>query len=205
MVDPGGPVDATAEAWAAPAVARAEAAVWGDDSDGWESSYFPQAKGRVERKNGVYQDRLVKELKLQGICDIDAANRFLRAGFEADPNRKFAVPPAEEEDVHRPLSEETPLSNIFCFEEERHVNNDWTIQYRSRLFQIRKGNKVMPRAGQKVVVREDLEGMLTLHYQGRKILYDAIEARPKRLEPAKEKKIHRVHPPGPPPPMAVRF
>ncbi len=37
----------------------------------------PQAKGRVERLFGTLQDRLVKELRLQGISTIPEANRFL--------------------------------------------------------------------------------------------------------------------------------
>ena len=37
----------------------------------------PQAKGRVERMNGVLQDRLVKEMRLAGISDMESANRFL--------------------------------------------------------------------------------------------------------------------------------
>ena len=37
----------------------------------------PQAKGRVERANETLQDRLVKEMRLQGISDIEEANRFL--------------------------------------------------------------------------------------------------------------------------------
>jgi len=168
-------------------------------------AYSPQAKGRVERKNGVYQDRLVKELKLQGIGEIDAANRFLREGFEADLNRKFAVPPADEQDAHRPLSKELHLRDVFCFEEDRRVNNDWTVQYQGRLFQIRKENKVFPRTGQRVIIRRDLEGKLTLSYKGQKIAYDAIETRPQRLEPDTKKKSHLVHRPGPDHPWRKPF
>jgi transposase len=56
-------------------------------------AYSPQAKGRVERKNGVFQDRWVKELALKGITDIDAANEELPT-FTAKLNRKFCVTPA---------------------------------------------------------------------------------------------------------------
>ena len=38
-----------------------------------------QAKGRVERMNRTLQDRLVKELRLAGINDMEAGNAFLRA------------------------------------------------------------------------------------------------------------------------------
>jgi len=168
-------------------------------------AYSPQAKGRVERKNGVYQDRLVKELKLENIHDIDAANRFLRKGFEADLNRKFSVLPVEEEDAHRPVSKELHLKDVFCVEEDRRVNNDWTIQYQSRLFQIWKENKVRPLAGQKVVVREDLEGRLTLHYKGEKISCDVIEARLKRLEPEPTRKSRVIRRPASDHPWKTKY
>lgn len=159
-------------------------------------AYSPQAKGRVERRNGVYQDRLVKELKLEKIVGIDEANRFLRSGFEADLNRRFSVSPAEAQDAHRPCSKGIDLREIFCFEEGRRVNNDWTIQYGGRLFQIRKGNNVLPGVGQRVVVRQDLEGNLTVHYKGQKVFYDVIEARPQRLESVTRRKSRIIHRPA---------
>lgn len=172
---------------------------------GIQKAYSPQAKGRVERKNGVYQDRLVKELKLRGILEIDPANQLLREGFEAHLNRKFAVPPAEEQDAHRPLSKEINLSDIFCFEEIRRVNNDWTIRYRNRLFQIRRENKTLPPAGQRVVVRQGLDGVLTLHYRGQNVFYDAISVRPKRLEPNTKQEPRVIHRPAPDHPWRKPF
>ena len=41
----------------------------------------PQAKGRVERNNGVHQDRLVKKLRRQGIASYEAANEYLEAEY----------------------------------------------------------------------------------------------------------------------------
>ena len=61
----------------------------------------PEAKGRVERDHGIYQDRLVKELRLAGISTIAAANEFLAAGFCEQLNRKFAVAPRSAVDYHR--------------------------------------------------------------------------------------------------------
>ena len=61
-----------------------------------------QTKGRVERANQTLQDRQVKELRLGGISDIDAANAFL-PGFLSDYNLRFAVPPQNPTDAHRPV------------------------------------------------------------------------------------------------------
>jgi len=63
----------------------------------------PQAKGRVERAHATLQDRLVKELRLAGISDLEAANAFL-PGFMAHFNARFAVVPARSDDLHRPLN-----------------------------------------------------------------------------------------------------
>jgi hypothetical protein len=62
-----------------------------------------QAKGRVERVNRTLQDRLVKELRLANISDIDAGNAFLPS-FLLTHNERFAVTPVRSEDMHRPLS-----------------------------------------------------------------------------------------------------
>jgi hypothetical protein len=69
------------------------------------AAHSPQAKGRVERSNGVYQDRFVKELALRGITTIDTANQLLTGGFADDLNKKFAKEPLSEEDYHRPVPE----------------------------------------------------------------------------------------------------
>jgi len=64
-----------------------------------------QAKGRVERANRTLQDRLVKELRLAGISDIETANAFL-SGFMERYKAKFAKPPARPDNLHRPLNAE---------------------------------------------------------------------------------------------------
>ena len=43
----------------------------------------PQAKGRVERINGVLQDRLVKALRLSGINDMEKSQRLSEADVSA--------------------------------------------------------------------------------------------------------------------------
>ena len=61
----------------------------------------PQAKGRVERMNGVLQDRLVKALRLAGISDLAAANEFLNKTYLAEHNWQFQVQAASEADAHQ--------------------------------------------------------------------------------------------------------
>lgn len=72
----------------------------------------PQAKGRVERAYQTLQDRLVKEMRLELICDYQQANVFLPS-FLAAYNRMFAVLPCSKKDAHRPLFRSQPRTNLF--------------------------------------------------------------------------------------------
>ena len=94
------------------------------------------AAGRVERSNGVHQDRLVKELQLAGITDLKKANAFLRETYLDGHNKRFAVTAKSRVDFHRQVPKELDLRTVFCIEEERHVNNDWTVRFNNRYFQI---------------------------------------------------------------------
>lgn len=134
----------------------------------------PQAKGRVERKNGVYQDRLVKELRLEGVNTIDGGNRVLAGGFLDDLNKRFAVEPRNSTDLHRPIPEGLDLRQVFCFEEERMISNDWTVRYQGRVFQIKKGTKVLPPARKKVLVQEWLDGSIHLFYREQEVEHSEI-------------------------------
>ena len=81
-------------------------------------AHSPQAKGRVERANQTLQDRLVKEMRLRGICDMAAGNVYLPE-FMADFNQRFAVAPRNSVDAHREvLHDAAELDLILC---EHHV------------------------------------------------------------------------------------
>jgi hypothetical protein len=83
----------------------------------------PQAKGRIERRHGVLQDRLVKELRLRGIKDLEAANEFLASEFLESVNGKFGHSAASPVDYHRPVPTGLRLEDVFVFEEQRSVQN----------------------------------------------------------------------------------
>lgn len=99
-------------------------------------AHSPQAKGRVERKNGVLQDRLVKEMRIASIKNIEEANAFLDTYFEAH-NRKFGKEPACKEDAHRPLRESDKLDRVFARHETRKLSKDLTFQYKTILYQLK--------------------------------------------------------------------
>jgi hypothetical protein len=84
-------------------------------------------------------------------------------------NRKFSRPPAEKADAHVPLGK-VNLRNIFCFEYERVVSNDYVVRFEKRLFQILKTGKELPHPKDKVVIRILLDGSLSIIWKGNKLL-----------------------------------
>ena len=89
------------------------------------AAHSPQAKGRVERRNGLLQDRLVKALRLRGISDLEGANLYLEQEFLRELNGHFTVAPASPADVHRPAPGN--LREVLSWAEERVVQRDWTL------------------------------------------------------------------------------
>src|ERR1035437_7193077 len=77
-------------------------------------AHSPQAKGRVERRNAVFQDRLVKELRLRNISDREQANALLEKMFLADLNRRYAVEAREAGGLHRGLPPGLALGGVLC-------------------------------------------------------------------------------------------
>jgi len=137
-------------------------------------AYSPQAKGRVERNHAVYQDRFVKELKLRDIHTIEGANELLSGGFVNQLNEKFAKPAQSDEDAHVPLCEED-LDQILCWEYERQVKNDWTIQFEKQYYQIEKSQNVAVHAREKILVRRHLDTSLSLWHKGQRLAFHSIE------------------------------
>lgn len=146
-------------------------------------AYSPQAKGRVERSHGVYQDRLVKEMKLRGIKTIEEANKLLSDGFVNELNKKFAKPARSKEDAHVP-THGIDLDDYLCWTYRRQVKNDWTVQYKNKLYQIEKTEGV--KAKEKIEVRCHIDGSLSLWSKGKKIEYKAIEKAEKRVSKKRE-------------------
>jgi hypothetical protein len=132
----------------------------------------PQAKGRVERKHGVYQDRWVKELRLKGVDDLAGANRLL-GSFTGRLNEKFAKDPASEEDHHRPMDPGASLADIFCWEETRVLRNDWTVRYENRIYQVIRQSPLPP-AKQRITILRRMDGSLWMEYRGQSILFREI-------------------------------
>ncbi len=85
---------------------------------------------------GTFQDRLVSELRFEGISSPEEANRYLYSVFLPKYNRKFTRKPKVEETAYRAIPQGMNLDRILCIKEERRVQGDNIISYKGRLYQI---------------------------------------------------------------------
>ena len=134
----------------------------------------PQAKGRVERKNGVLQDRLIKEMRLKNISSIEEGNRYLEEEFIDVHNKKFGKEATDSENAHKPLKVKENLEKILATHEERSISKDLTIQYKNRIYQLE--TKTPNRMRYKKVKTIEKPGKdLIIEYQGKAIPYKVWE------------------------------
>lgn len=130
----------------------------------------PQAKGRVERANRTFQDRLVKELRLRDISDLEAGNAYLGT-FVKNHNAKFAKAPAFDFDAHHSC-QPFNLDLILCQHGERILSKNLTIQIGDRIYAITEPLlKNTLRAGVRVRLHLQRNGTLTITHNARQLDY----------------------------------
>jgi len=145
----------------------------------------PQAKGRVERMNGVLQDRLVKEMRLAGISDMESANRFLDGKYLRPFNRQFARQAASPLDVHRAAPRN--LNEVLSWEEDRVVQGDWTVACERKRYQLDRQHEALSLVRRKVIVRTLRNGRVQLVYRGKLLKWRLLpEGGVRKLPPAKK-------------------
>lgn len=149
-------------------------------------AHSPQAKGRIERCFKTLQDRLVKELRLANICSLDEANRYLQEIYIPRHNAQFAVVPRQAEDAHRRTK--ANFDDTLCIKTERVLNQDFTLQYRNRFFQLHAEQRAVIRPTESITIQENVDGKIKLSIRGIWLNFDEIKERP-----AKPQKISSVN------------
>jgi len=137
-------------------------------------AYSPQAKGRVERLFGTFQDRVIKEMRLVGVRNKDEANAFLKT-YLPDYNRRYRVSPAKDTDMHRRFTDHRELDRILSIRTSRALRNDFTVAHDKRLYQIKDNIRV-----KKVTVEERTDGSMRILHNGQRLRYQEIAARPEK-------------------------
>src|ERR1700730_7095883 len=144
----------------------------------------PQAKGRVERNNGVHQDRLVKKLRRQGIQSYEATNAYLEAEYLPEHNQRFAREAARSENYHLKTPSAAKLREVFRLETERWISNDWVVQYRGHFLQLKPQSRRYGPTKAKARICEWEDGAVEVHYRGACLDYEDLVVRPRAVQAA---------------------
>lgn len=160
----------------------------------------PQAKGRIERANQTLQDRLVKELRLRGISDIDRANAYLPE-FREDFNRRFAVQPRSSHDAHRPLLKTENLDIILTHQKTGSLSKNLTVQANNVIYQIQTDRPGYALRNAQVTICENAQGEVTILYKNKPLAYTLFHKPIRQAEIVDSKTLDRqIRTPKPPPP-----
>jgi len=141
------------------------------------SAQSPQAKGRIERLWATFQDRLVSELRLAGVCTLEEANRVL-TDFLPRYSERFGIPANQPGGAYRPTPEGFIPEEVFCFKDHRVVGADNVVRYKRQRLQVVPTNGRASYARCRVELQERLDGTLAVYYQGK-----ALTTAPAPLEP----------------------
>ncbi len=158
----------------------------------------PQAKGRIERLWGTFQDRLVSELRRSRATDQASANAILPA-FLARFNRRFGVTPLSEVPAWRPLPPGLDLERVCAFRWRRVVGNDSCVRLNGMVLQLPPGPGGRSLAGRRLELQLRLDGRLLVLADGR--LLAALPAPP---EPRRLRDVSVLAPGGPTPASSSR-
>jgi hypothetical protein len=150
----------------------------------------PQAKGRVERANLTLQDRLVKEMRLRGIDDMQAGNAYLPQ-FMADFNARFAVQPRSSLDAHRPLLDHQNLDQIMTWQEPRLISKNLTIQFKNVVYQIQTDRPAYALQKAQVTICQDTQGKVAILYKGNQLAFTIFQKQEHQAEVVTAKQVNR--------------
>jgi len=145
-------------------------------------AHSPQAKGRIERLFGTLQDRLVKELRYAGVTTIEEANVFLETTFIPRFNERFAKPAYHEGDAYVPIPESIDLAAVFSEHHTRQVQNDFTVRFENRWYQIEQTQSVTVLRKDQVRVEKRLDGSVAVYHERRSayLQVTCLDERPER-------------------------
>ena len=150
-------------------------------------AHSPQAKGRVERVNQTLQDRLIKEMRLAGISDIDSANSWL-PDYVKNFNRRFAVDPKDTVDAHLTYAG-TPstLLRTLSVQVTKTLSKNLSCQHKNQLLQVVTTGTGLGLRGAKVTIHEYFDGSCDLLWKNNKLTYGVMN-KPQRQSPVADGK-----------------
>lgn len=160
----------------------------------WIPASSPQAKGRIERLFGTFQDRLRSEMRLAHVGDREGANVFLQQ-FLPRYNARFVQPPADPLPAYRPWPPSLDPHTVFCFKYQRRVANDNTVTLGPHQIQLLPGPGGRSYAKGRVEVHERLDGTFAVFSQHRRLATQTLT--PPHPGPLRARDYRRVQLPTP--------
>lgn len=140
--------------------------------------------------NQTLQDRLVKELRLLGIDDIEAANAYLPTFIKAY-NARFAVAPGNPGDAHRAvLHSAEELAQVFSLHHSRTLSKQLTVQFKNREYQIQTKGQGYGLRGAVVTVCEPFDGPVTILRKGHALPWRLLAEGEPPIPVDDEKSVH---------------
>lgn len=134
----------------------------------------PEAKGRVERVNRTLQDRLIKEMRLRNISNMEDANRYLPEFIEK-LNEKFSKEPRGQFDTHRPLDSGYDVARILTRCEVRTLSKDLSFSYRTKFYKIMEPKMINRLARKRIEVRQNFNGVIRVFFENKELKYVPLE------------------------------
>ena len=125
----------------------------------------------------MFQDRLVKELRLRGISDREQANVLLEKVLLPELNRRYAIKPRRLADMHQAAP--AGIREILCVQEARVVGQDWCVRWQNRWLQIQPAEESRHLAGKQVVVKQLGSGKLLVLREDKPLAFKELAWRPK--------------------------
>ena len=155
-------------------------------------AHSSQAKGRVERANQTLQDRLIKEMRLAGVSTIEGANKFTKS-FIIEYNKRFSVVPANPEDAHRKLHQNTQsLSNILSIQSKRRLTKNLEFSLNAKIYQIKTKTTGYRLRNAEITICNHTDGHMEVLHDNKPLEYSSIVTQAERIKQCDSKEINTL-------------
>lgn len=153
-------------------------------------AHSPQAKGRVERSNKTHQDRLVKELRLRNISDLDSANAYLET-YRKTHNERFARSPMKTESLFsKNHFTKQQLEEVLSIQTKRKITKNLEVNYLNKIYQIQYAGKGRRLQQTQIIICETLDNKIYLLHQTKRLNYQIFNAKEKRNPTINDKELN---------------
>ena len=111
------------------------------------------------------------------------ANSYLESKYLDELNEQFHVVARSSVNLHRSLPRGLNLNQVLCYQEQRVVQNDWTVSWCNRIFPLGPEHQKLSLARKKILVSELLEGAIRLTFGTRLLSWKEVSTRPPKTKP----------------------